>query len=203
MFYERNTAKCHSVPVGKGLTKFTTVNMRTLGIKHEIKLDQVVKEIHRLQYKVTLLQEVRRTGSGMLDIDGYKLYYTGQKQRSMYGVGILVTSDVRVDDVQYVSARMMSMQAIVGKLRLNIVCCYGPTMDSKPFMKDDFWRQMRKHVDSLPRHYKTIIGGDFNSTISSTSAGNYKCVGNYHLDKYSNSDDNGERLLRFSEERKF
>ena len=203
MLDERNTVKCQRVAVGNGLTRFTTLNIRTLGLKHEIKLGQVVNEIHRLQYKVTLLQEVRRPGSGMLDINGYKLYYSGQKRRGEYGVGILVTNDVCVEDVQYVSPRMMSMQAIVSKLRLNIVCCYGPTMDAKPSTKDDFWRQMRSHVDSLPRRYKTLIGGDFNSTIGSAASGNYRCVGNYHLEKYSISDDNGERLLRFTEERKF
>ena len=173
--------------------------MRTLGPKHDVKLGQVVAEIHRIRYKITLMQEVRRPGTGVLEVDGYKLYYSGKKNRAEQGVAILVARDVVVKDVQYVSPRIMSMQAVVNNLRLNIVSVYSPTNEAKESQKDLFWRDFRNHVNTLNKSHKTIIGGDFNSTVGSAASGNFRSVSNYHLEKYTNSDDNGERLLQFAE----
>ena len=174
-----------------------TINVQTLS--NDVKLGTTFELVRSLRHDVLCMQETRRIGEGIIEDNGIKFIWKGHKRKKISGVGILITSRVTLEDVFYISERLIQIHVIVGGIRLCVTNCYAPPDYSKESQKDQFYRDFQKAINAIPKSYKSIIGGDLNATIGEDSSGYWSCLGptnNVNM----KTNDNGKRLLAFAEQ---
>ena len=190
-------SKFHLVPSKKeNELTISTINVQTLS--NDIKLANVCDIFTSLRHDIGLLQESRRTGQGMIEIDALRFIWIGHKKKKLHGVSIILAPHVKLLDIFYISPRILKLHIKVHGINFAIVNCYSPTEQSKDSMKDTFYKDLQKCLDDIPSIYKPILGGDFNATIGNNSYGSWNCLGpTNHGEPDTNN--NGNRLLSFAE----
>lgn len=129
--------------IKKELMNIVTINIRTLGRvsdeepflgggKRRFKSDKlplVAYVAKKNNFDLVCLQEVKRIGSGVLERDGYTLYYSGQEQLRREAVGILMKNEFVKDVVEckFVSSRIMVICGKFHNIDMSIVSIYAPT----------------------------------------------------------------------------
>ena len=119
--------------------KFGTINVRTG--REDSKLNNIIKEIDKANLSICAIQELRRLSTGSACISStlngkttdYEIYWKGHTSKRIHGVGIAVKVDPRIDitNVNYVSARIISMEVTFYGCSLKIVNAYAPTEDDR------------------------------------------------------------------------
>ena len=92
---------------------------------------QVIGEAERLKIDVSGLAEVRWTGIGECQANGWTFYYSGEKQR-MYGVGLLVSTKAAnaITAVTPVNERIIHLRIEAKPKAINTIQVYFPTSDA-------------------------------------------------------------------------
>lgn len=72
---------------------------------------------------------------------------------------------------------------------------YAPTKDAQEEAKDDFYDQLQKVTDSVPKHDILIIMGDWNAKVGERREGEERVMGKEGLKCVRN--DNEERFVAF------
>lgn len=175
-----------------------TINVRSLS--DDIKLGTTYDLFRNLRHSVCCLQETRRTGQGILQHEEIQFIWSGHKKKRAAGVGILISNTVKLIDVNYINERILQILVKLNNINIAITNCYAPTNDAKGSQKDTFYRILKKCFDDTPAKYKQIITGDFNATIGEESYGLWRCLGPANNKQPTN--DNGQRLLQFTETHK-
>ena len=107
-----------------------------------------------------------------MKIDGFKLWFSGGT-RARNGVGILVGKELtdQVIEVRHKSDRIMSIKLLLGAVVLNVISVYAPQMGLADDIKKVFWEELEEVLQSIPRHEKLFLGGDFNGHIGEKADG--------------------------------
>lgn len=152
--------------------KIGTINVRTC--KDDHKLEHAVQEIHKANLEICALQEVRRLKQGSAIVEcgntKYEIHWSGHSLKRQHGVGFVVKVDpnVELDQVEYLDARIVVLQARVYGCLLKVINCYAPTEDSGDSSKELFYKNLKKQCSNVPPKYKVICLGDFNATTSAS-----------------------------------
>ena len=187
-----------------------TMNIRTLLC--DVKFPNAIQEAKNLDLDILALQEVRRNGTGYLElesegIEGWQFVWSGYKRKSEAGVAFILAPHVKfVDSHVHHDARILSVRVIIYGLCLTLTCSYAPTDCSSESSKSLFYSKLRKaNTDMLKyNRFKSINLGDFNATIGmdSKQSGAWDDILGFNNSAIVNTNTNGESFLKFCSENK-
>jgi len=111
-------------------------------------------------------------GAKAREVDGYKLWYSGLSM-ARNGVGIFVNKEWVdfVIEVRRKSDQIIAIKVVVGSKILNVVSVYAPQMSLSDYIKKQFWEDLDRVIQDVPRSKKLFIGGDFNRNIGAEANG--------------------------------
>ena len=89
----------------------------------------------------------------------------------------------RVVDVRRKSDRIMSIKLVLGVEVLNVICVYAPQIGLSEDIKKVFWEELEEVLQSVPRHEKLFLGGDFNGHIGERADGYARTHGGFGFGK--------------------
>ncbi|KAK1806239.1 hypothetical protein P4O66_000117 [Electrophorus voltai] len=180
----------------KKISKLGTWNVRTLC--EGGKLAQLLHEFDNYNLDILGISKMRWTGSGKIVSDGKSVLYSGHEEHHIHGVGLVLSKKAScallgwkpVNDC-IITARFQSRHA-----KTSIIQVYAPTEDSDDDQKDTFYGLLQDTIDEIPTHDVKLLIGDFNVQITDDHRVLENVIGPHSLGRQTN--DNGERLLSFS-----
>jgi len=173
----------------KNLFKIGTWNVRTMFQKG--KLENIKKEMQRLQLNVLGLCEVRWTGAGSFRTDNFTLFYSGGDQHER-GVGILLDKETSksVKGFWATSDRVLLIKLNGKPFNISIIQAYAPTADCNEDAISDFYEDLEKAYKQCKSDDIIYVMGDFNAKVGDKRIGN--TVGPFGL---GNKNDRGDNLV--------
>jgi hypothetical protein len=175
--------------------RFGTWNVLTLYKSGALR--NVINAAVEYGIQVLAVQEVRWTGSGVLDRREYTFYCSGHSKTHQFGTGFLVSRKIIHLVIDYVPINMRLCKIrIRGRFHnYSLVSAHVPTEDKDPSEKDKFYDLLEKEYDKCPKHDIKVIFGDFNAKVGREES--FKpVIRNESLHDVSN--DNGLRLITFA-----
>lgn len=151
-----------------------TWNARTMA--QQGKINNAIKEMKRMNIDILGISEMRWPGTGMIQIDKHKTYYSGTTNGKFeFGVGIIVTQEVArsVKNFIPVSERVIVLQLEARPVNINIIQIYAPTTDKSNEEVDELYGCIKDIIKTLPKQDSTITMGDFNAKIGAGFKTNY------------------------------
>ena len=130
-------------------------------------------------YKMSALavQETHIKGYGTMKLTSntgktYILYYSGSKNKSENGVGIILPSDVNAE-FNPICERICKVRIKVNNnLKVDILSVYAPTLnrsDKNHEIRENFYTKLDSILRNISNRYIVIITGDFNAKTGSAS----------------------------------
>ena len=186
----------HSATVSMSISnrqkrRISTWNVRTLFQKG--KLDNVLKEMDRLQIDIMGMSEVRWPGAGSIEKNGARMIYSGG-EKAERGVGIILSRRVKRSLVSHwcVSDRILLIKLRAHPFNINVIQVYGPTLNSAEEEKDKFYDLLDKTKAQCKPSEVTIVMGDFNAKIGKGRVENV--IGPFGL---GDRNESGDRLAEW------
>ena len=157
---------------------------------------ELVDTMKRRRVNIACLQETKWKGKKAKDIDGFKLWYTGEANNKN-GVGIIVDKDLKekVVDVKRIGDRIIAIKLVLEKEIINIISAYAPQIGLDETTKKQFWENMDGLVQGIPESERIFIGGDLNGHVGKTSGGYERVHGGYGFGERNAA---GEAILEFA-----
>lgn len=86
------------------------------------------------------------------------------------GVGVMLAKRLadKVFEVKRISARILMVQIVVGKM-FTVVCIYAPQVGLSENEKNDFYEQLQSLVANVPASEELFVHGDCSGHIGSNS----------------------------------
>lgn len=176
-----------------------TWNVRSLFMAG--KLDNAVREMHRLKINILGLSEVRWPGSGKCQKNKTTLFYSGNDEiNHPNGVGILLDNKTSQAIISFIplSDRAMLIKLNAQPTNVNIIQCYAPTAEKPDREVETFYKELRELLGYTKNNETTIIMGDFNAKVGNIEVD--KIVGKYGLGERNSR---GDKLIQFCQEEEF
>lgn len=176
---------------------FGTWNVRTL--YESTKLAQAIKVMK--SYRLTLmgLSEVRWNGHGEhITSSNELLLFSGKDQGQPHesGVGFLLNESAKKALLSWepVSDRLITARFNTKFKKISFIQCYAPTEVAQVEEKQQFYEQLNRIVNNLPKGDIIIIMGDMNAKIGSDNSNLEDIMGKHGLGEMNS---NGELLTNF------
>ena len=118
-------------------------NVRTL--RSDDTICQLSEELKRLQISVAALSEVRRLDEGQISVGGYTYFWSGSRTGVHFGGVAIAVADVLlpvIDNIRYISDRLMSLRLRHNTGVLTVVSVYAPTNVGREEDKTLFYQQL-------------------------------------------------------------
>lgn len=141
------------------------------GILRPGKLSIIEKEMENTRLSILGISETHYRGQGHLTTaTGNTLYFSGSKDASRNGVGILILSKLKKFVLGYntLSDRVITMKLNTKPCVLYIIQIYAPTSQSLEEDIDNFYQTLERALKSIPTRETTIILGDWNGKVGYT-----------------------------------
>ncbi len=182
-------------------------SINTTTMKDPIKLAQCISQCKHLKHDITFMQETHIIGHSTIVFDdehlnGWTYINSGLKSKASAGVGIALSPNVKLVDItDILEGRILLVRLILRHIKISAICAYSPTEMYAESSKQSFYATLRKAIVQVKKDhpdFKIVIGADMNATIGNDSNGSWTYLGKNNDDLETN--DNGTRLLRLSEE---
>jgi exonuclease III len=152
------------------------------------KMQEIADKIVGSQIQIVALQEVRWKGYGLLKKDKYSVFYSCNPNTTGHaGTGFL-TQKATISEVlgfEPISERICKLR-IKGKFHsITLINVYAPTEDKEEDVKEQFYEELQRTHNRLPKHDVIIILGDMNAKIGKEKTFNQVVV-HYSLHDTSN-----------------
>lgn len=156
-----------------------TWNVRTM--LQSGKMIEIANEVKKYGLDIVALQEVRWQGSGQIDKKHFSVYYSGdQGRRGCNGTGFMVGCRARKSLLGFepINDRICKIR-LKGRFRnITMISAYAPTEDKEMEVKEEFYDEMARTCNSVPKYDLLIVLGDFNAKVGkedfvSSVAGKY------------------------------
>jgi len=66
-------------------------------------------------------------------------------------------------------------------IKTTVIQVYAPTKEADDEVKDDFYEQLQKIVDKVPRHDMLLVIGDWNAKVGEQQLGDKGIVGKFGM----------------------
>lgn len=175
--------------------RFGFWNVRTL--YQSKKLQVLIEQMDSYRVDLLAIQEMRWTGSGMMDTRGHTVCYSCHDTKHSLGTGFILNKEVKhiIMDFQAVSPRLCYLR-LRGKFNnYSIINVHAPTEEKEDEEKDEFYEELDHLWVRCPRHDVQIIMGDFNAKVGKEEEF-CAVIGRNSLHSISN--ENGIRILSFA-----
>ena len=141
-----------------------TWNVRTM---HQSgKLENILQEMKRMEVNILGVAEMRWTGAGEANSEGYKILYSGGQHHER-GVGVIIDrqDQASVKGFWAISDRVILVKLSSKPLDINIIQVYAPTSESSEEELEGFYEQIETAMKQCKSLENTIILGDFNAKV--------------------------------------
>ena len=174
-------------------------------VTSEAKQRMLADDFESKNIDILAVQETHFQGTGVKELlsfnnKKYKLYYSGNSNQSINGVGFIVHSDRKVD-FEPISERICKISTKINdSITLEAISAYAPTLEvseTKPEVRDAFYAELDSVIRKSKSRNALIIAGDMNAkTGSAFQVGAYRNV----IGKFGKGDlnSNGTHLLNFA-----
>jgi exonuclease III len=158
------------------------------------RLQEIALQMLEINLQIVAVQEIIWKGYAKIKKDKYIIYYSCAEDNTGYaGTRFIVRKDIDKDvlGLEPYNERLCGLR-IRGKFHnITIISAYAPTEDKDEALKEQFYEDLQKLQDKVPRNDLLIIVDDFNAKVGRESA--YKAVvGKYSIHPTSNL--NGDNL---------
>uniref|UniRef100_A0A8D8RKC5 Craniofacial development protein 2 n=1 Tax=Cacopsylla melanoneura TaxID=428564 RepID=A0A8D8RKC5_9HEMI len=175
--------------------KIGTWNVKTMAKPG--KIYNATKEMRRLKVHIMGISEMRWPGTGVMDIDEHKVYYSGtQNDTHEYGVGFIVHKSFsqKIKNFIPVSERIIVIQIEAKPVNINLIQIYAPTFDHPDSEVEELYDNIAQIQEKIPKHEITILMGDFNAKLGKGNKTDY--IGSQGL---GDRNERGDMLENFIE----
>ncbi|PIK50011.1 putative craniofacial development protein 2-like [Apostichopus japonicus] len=151
---------------GRERITFATWNVRTLA--QTGKLQELTHEMERYTWHIMGLCEVRWKNSGVhLTDEGHVLYYSGEPDKRINGVGFLVNKKSKNSVMGYcpTSSRLITIRLRATPFNITVIQAYAPTTDYDDDRVEEFYNQLQDIIDGVDKKDILIIQGDWNAKV--------------------------------------
>lgn len=179
-----------------------TYNIQTMST--EDRLEELITELEKVKCDILGISEVRRKGVECIKLNsGQMLFYSGNEDRAIGGVGILINKKYSNKVIKYraISDRVLFITIRINqKTAIKIVQTYAPTSTHEDEEVERFYEDIEKSIkDGEDKVKYTLIMGDFNAKIGKNRNENEEFTGNFGL---GTRNERGDRLINFQEQHK-
>ncbi len=124
----------------------------------------------------------------------YKIYYHGDTT-NRNGIGIIVSQKWRdnVLNINRITDRIMALQLVISKRKMNVLSVYMPQTGCKDEEKDKFWKKLDEVVQSISANEKVIPSGDMNGHVGADRSGVERWHGGHG---YGSQNEEGRTILQ-------
>ena len=130
--------------------------------------------------------------------DGHKVYFSGEEDRHVYGVGFLVHKDV-VDAVlgcRPVPSRLISVRVRAAPFNITIIQVYAPTSGHDDSEVDHFYQQLQETIDQTSKKDILVVQRVWNAKVGKDAQADWGEVCGPYCNVETN--ERGLRLLEFA-----
>ena len=196
----QNTEQHHKICIG---------SINTTTMKDPLKLAQCISQCKFLNHHITFMQETHITGHNTTifddtELNGWTFINSGLKGKASAGVGIVPSPDVELIDIENnIEGIILLARIVLHGIKISAFCAYAPTELYADYTKEKNFNTLHKAIQKVKKEhpcFKVLIGADMNATIGNDSFGPWSHLGPNNDDFETN--DNGTRLLTFSDENK-
>ena len=163
------------------------------------KTAQITAEMTRYGIGILGISECRWSGFGRLKArTGETIIYSGRDDDvHQSGVAIIISKKVAqcLDSWRPISDRIIEARFFSRFIKTTVIQVYAPTNEADDEVKDDFYEQLQKIVDEVPRHDMLLVIGDWNAKVGEQQLGEEDIVGKFGM--IGERSDNGERFVSF------
>ena len=163
------------------------------------KTAQITAEMTRYGIGILGISECRWSGFGRLKArTGETIIYSGRDDDvHQSGVAIIISKKVAqcLDSWRPISDRIIEARFFSRFIKTTVIQVYAPTNEADDEVKDDFYEQLQKIVDEVPRHDMLLVIGDWNAKVGEQQLGEEGIVGRFGM--IGERSDNGERFVSF------
>ena len=184
-------------------------SINTTTTKDPMKLAQCILQCKALKHSITFIQETHMCGKNTIkfeknpELHGWQFIYSGLKSKASAGVGIVLSPDVKLIDIDdnIFDGRILLVRIILHGIKISAFCAYAPTEKYADSTKEKFFSTLSSAISKVKKEhpgFKILVGADMNATIGDDSFGPWSHLG-LNNDKFE-TNDNGNRLLHLSKE---
>ena len=158
-----------------------------------------MKEMRRYKTGILGISECRWSGFGRLKTQtGETILYSG-RDNEVHQSGVALALDNKsakcLECWATISDRIISARFYSRYIKTSIIQVYAPTNEAEVEAKDDFYDQLQKVTDSVPKHDILVLMGDWNAKVEQRQVVEEGVMGKEALKSVRN--DNGERFVDF------
>ncbi|XP_071704797.1 uncharacterized protein [Rutidosis leptorrhynchoides] len=157
---------------------------------------ELVDTFLKSKVDIVCVQETRWKGEEAIEIQDYKLWYSGSRT-ARNGVGIFLGKlhKDNVVDVGRFSDRIMSVSLIIKEETFTVISAYAPHASLGDAEKKRFWELLDEVVRGCPADHRLIIGGDLNGHIGVEAEGYEGAHGGFG---FGPRNEEGRSILEFA-----
>ncbi len=185
--------------------RLTTGSLNVRGIKDTEQQMQLADDMKKYNLDILGIQETHLRGTGSIDIktsdnkEVFELYYTGPKDNSYHGVGIITRKDLQAD-YKTISeiVCMATIRLEKDKRNLNFISTYAPTLEvseKNENIRKEYYRSLNDTIRNISNRSMIIVAGDMNAETGSGHREHPEVVGRYGKGEVNS---NGEHLIEFA-----
>ena len=136
------------------------------------KIAEIAEELLKYDLDITALQEMRWQGYGRINKPKYILLYSGEDKQGEEGVGFIINKSLKNSILEFepTNARMCKVR-IKGKFcNTTLINTYAPTESATEEQQEQFYEDLNRCCDQIPKCDALLILGDFNAKIGKEQA---------------------------------
>jgi len=156
----------------------------------------LINQLSAYKADTVALQEIRWTGSGILEKRDCTLFYSCDNKGKL-GTGFLVSKRIKhlITDFKSIAPRICTLRTRGKFFNYSFINGHAPTELSDDEEKDGFLDALERAYDTSPRNDIKIVLSDFKARVDKEPV-NFHTTGNYSLRSLMN--DNGSQLIQFA-----
>src|ERR1043165_283939 len=163
--------------IARNILTVGTWNVRTLHAAG--KLELLKDEMKNYRWDILGLSEMRWTGAG--EIGGGEVIWSGHETKHEAGVGFLLNHQAKRALLGYnpISSRLMAARFSATPFNITVIQAYAPTADSSEEDVEQFYEDLEKTLEEVPKRDIKVLMGDWNAKIGTDEKGWETVMGRY------------------------
>ena len=164
-------------------TTFIVLQKNTSSMNSSERLDELLREVHRVRWDVILISGTWRQGKEVWETQQGHIVVESGMFTNKHGVAILLNRRWRnqINWVQCASERVVAASILVNKQPIILVSAYLPRRGYPDHQVKKTYQTITTAIEK-DKSMK-IIGGDFNAELGPGEGAELSCVGHYALNK--------------------
>jgi len=193
---ESRHLSCRKQAVKTQEIKIGTWNVRTMN--RSGKLENLKVEMKKNNLNVLGVSEVRWTEEGDFESDGYRVIYSGGKQRER-GVAVILDGNTakRVIEIKRCGDRMMMIKMQGELVNIVLIQLYMPTSEHSDEEVEEMYEQLEELMSEQKGSDHVVIVGDWNAIVG--EGRDELVIGKFGLGVRN---ERGERMIEFCKRNK-